>query len=295
MGRAGGANYQACGLAGAEAQLRRAIEQALGDGRPRAACFCLAGADRSKDFAVLQGLIERLCPGTELQLENDSMAVLRAGTPNGVGIALIAGTGANAVGRRADGKKLQVGGLGRLSGDYGSAWQLGEAAVVAAMMDRDGRGPRTLLGEKICRALALGAVEDIIEREFFDWEGPRLNLGALAPLVFEAAAAGDQVALEILHQAGRQAARAAEIILERLFSSADEVTVVFGGAVFQRGAHPAMRLAAEERLLATGRNVKFVRLEAPPVLGAVLFALDRRGPNPTAAERLRQEILSVEE
>lgn len=287
--RAGGANYQACGIKGAQASLRQVAQAALGEKQPDFVCCCLAGADRPRDFAVLNKLLEEIWPGVPVQLENDSMAVLRAGTVDGVGIGLVAGTGSNAVGRRADGRKLQVGGLGRLSGDYGSAWQLGERAVVAAIMARDGRGEATLLEEKICSRLGLEDIRDIIEREFFDWEGPPLNLGELAPLVFEAAAAGDRAALAILDEAGRQIALSARVVLERLFQPQEQVAIVLGGSVFQKGAHPALRQRVEEELSHTGRQLKFVCLQVPPVAGATLFALDAAG----LGARLNDAVLKL--
>ncbi|RLB59827.1 MAG: ATPase [Deltaproteobacteria bacterium] len=294
VGRAGGANFQACGRAGARGQLARAVSAALsqagaGSESIAAACFGVAGADRPRDFATIEAFTRDLVPAARYRLENDSLVALRAGTADGVGIALIAGTGSNAVGRNAAGEKLQVGGLGRLSGDWGSAWQLGEQAVVAAMMARDGRGPATALQQDICRRLGLDDILDVIEYDFYDHDGPPLDLGALAPLVFAAAGRGDEVAAEILRRAGARVARAAAVIADRLFPGRDDFPVVFGGAVFQRGSHPLLVDTVRQLLRNDYPGARFVRLRVAPVLGAVAWAADALGP-PGGGEELVERL-----
>jgi len=282
VGRAGSANFQACGVAGAEGQIRKAVEEAAGQAGVdtsgfAAACYGVAGADRPKDFQTIRRFVEPLTPCPTFRLENDTIIALRAGTPDGVGIALIAGTGSNAIGRDAQGKKLQVGGLGRLTGDFGSGEQLAEAAVAAAMMGTDGRGDPTGLTKKITSHLGLEHIEDIIERTFYDSDKAHLDLGSLAPLVFEAAAEGDRVARSILREAGQNVARAVKVILDKLFAGAKEVTVVFGGAVFQKGADTTLIETVSKECNQHRQGLKFVRLGVEPVLGAVGFAFDDLG------------------
>lgn len=282
VGRAGCANFQACGTAGAAGQIELAVRQAAGsagvelDGLA-AACYGVAGADRPRDFERVRQFTRPLSPGPVYRLENDTLLALRAGTPDGVGIALIAGTGSNAIGRDAAGHTLQVGGLGRLSGDFGSAGQLGEAAVVASMMARDGRGPSTCLEELICRRLKLAGIDDIIEYEYYDSDLPALDLGTLAPLVFEAAAAGDGVGLAILSDAGDKIAGAVKVVLDRLFADQSQVQIVFGGSIFQHGAHPAMIDAVVSACSSQRSGLVFTTLDVPPLVGAIEFAFDDCG------------------
>ena len=111
VGRSGSANFQACGVAGAEGQIKKAVEEAAGQAGVdpsgfAAACYGVAGADRPKDFETIRKFVEPLTPCPAFRLENDTIIALRAGTADGVGIALIAGTGSNAIGRDSQGKKL---------------------------------------------------------------------------------------------------------------------------------------------------------------------------------------------
>jgi N-acetylglucosamine kinase-like BadF-type ATPase len=282
VGRSGSANFQACGVAGAEGQIRKAVEEAAGQAGVdpagfAAVCYGVAGADRPKDFETIRRFVEPLTPCPNFRLENDTIIALRAGTKDGVGIALIAGTGSNAIGRDAQGHKLQVGGLGRLTGDFGSGEQLAEAAVVAAMMGTDGRGKPTSLTKKITSHLGLERIVDIIEHTFYDSQKAHLDLGSLAPLVFEAAAEGDEVARSILRQAGQNVARAVKVILDKLFPGDEDVTIVFGGAVFQKGADTTLIETVSKECNTHRKGLKFVRLGVEPVLGAVGFAFDDLG------------------
>jgi len=282
LGQAGSSNYQDCGRAGAEKQIRRALDLAcrnagMAASQLEAACFGLSGADRPKDFEFIRGFLDPLLPGLSIRLVNDTLIALRAGSEDGVGMALVAGTGSNAIGRNASGKIMQVGGLGPLSGDRGSAPQIGQEAVVAAIMGQDGRGPETVLAARIMEKLGLERLDDIIELEFFDNLEGRLNLGLLAPLVFEAAASGDAEARHILVDSGHAMARSAAVIAGHLFSGEQALRLIFGGSVFQKGVSPLLIETVVDDLRQVCPGLKTRILDLPPVAGAVLFALDDLG------------------
>lgn len=292
-GRGGNGNFQDCGVARARDAIRRAVTDAVtqaaaGDQPPAAVCYGVSGADRPQDFATIDGMVRPLVSTPRLRLENDTIIALRAGTPDGVGVAVVAGTGSNTIGRAPDGTKLQVGGLGRLSGDFGSAGQLAEAGVVAAIMGDDGRGPPTALTSMITTHLGIARIEDVIELGFHDAGRVRSQIGELAPLVFEAASRGDAVARSILREAGEKMALAVGVILDRLFPGTADVPIVFGGSIFQRARDPLLFDTLLAGCRARCPGARFVRLEVEPVLGAVGFAFDDAGWGPD--EKVWQEL-----
>lgn len=300
VGHGGSANYQACGVPGATSQIRRAVEQAAEQAQVdllefAATCYGVSGADRELDFATIREFCEPIAPCDNFRLENDTIVALRAGTEDGVGIALIAGTGSNAIGRSADGSLHQVGGLGRLTGDYGSAGQLAEAAIVAAFKGLDGRGPATALSQRLPEHLGLEQLTDIIEYEFYGLPRGPLDLGSLAPVVFQVAADGDPVARQVLRRAGREVARAVEVVAERLFPERADPCVVFGGAVFMHGVSPDLVDTVEAEVRKTRPQARFVRLVDPPALGAVAFALADAGfaADGTVQARLRESYAAL--
>ena len=73
------------------------------------------------------------------------LAVLRAGTESGWGVAVVCGAGINCVGVAPDGRHARFPSLGGISGDWGGGYDVGLAAVSAAARSEDGRGPKTTL------------------------------------------------------------------------------------------------------------------------------------------------------
>lgn len=109
------------------------------------------------------------------------------------GVLLIAGTGAAALGVDADGARL-IDGWGPELGDFGSGSWLGREALRAVLRAASGLGPRTVLADAI--AEPIGAASDIPAWLARTGPLPR-RLATLAPLVLDAAVAGDLVAGEV--------------------------------------------------------------------------------------------------
>ncbi len=274
----GPANYQTIGAERARAALADVAERALDAAGATFeqlawAGYGIAGADRPKDFEAIRRQLPPIPMEPRRTLVNDSHLVLRAGAPAGVGVALVSGTGTNAIGRTTDGRVENVGGVGFELGDFGSAGDLGREAMRRAMRGEDGRGPQTSLYGKICSTLGVEPLIDVIDLWMND--DPRAELGRLAPLVFDAAAEGDRVARSLLEEAGEEIALAAKVLVERLFLDADTVTVVLGGSVLQRGVDPTLTIAVARGLKKAKPGARVVRLEVEPVVGAVLLAMDR--------------------
>lgn len=280
MGRSGCGNFQVNGRAGAQQELKKAVEKTLQQAdiepqRIEVAFYGISGADREEDFLAVHEILEPINPAARMFLENDTTIALRAGTQNGLGLGLISGTGTNAIGFNGKGQRLQVGGWGSpYLGDYGSAHDIAADAFALAQRGWDERGRPTLLYEKLVKALGVKHLIDISERDYFDSYEP-LNIAALAPLVFEAAREGDRIATDILEKAGREIALSALTILRALFQPHEEIPVVLGGSVFQKGNHPAMVMTLENEIRKEFPLVKFTLLDRDPVVGALLFAADR--------------------
>ncbi|MCB9476499.1 MAG: hypothetical protein H6685_06475 [Deltaproteobacteria bacterium] len=279
LGFADGANFQGCGVRTAQKQIESAIQAAMKAGRigkAQVACaaYGISGADREKDFDTVAEFLAPVNPAERFVLSNDTTLALRAGTHDGVGVACIAGTGSNTMGFNAAGDHIKVGGFGGYSGDYGSSFNLTKKAVVAAMKEWDGRGPKTLLTPLLCEALGVEEICDIIEYEFWDNHRP-LPLNKYTPLLFDAANAGDKMALKILRETGRQCGDDALSCLRRLFPNRSEaVHVVLGGSIYQKGSNPTMVDTLTARVKRFYPNAVITRLHDEPVTGALLLAAD---------------------
>ena len=153
-GRGGPSNAKAVGPEASRKALGQAIALAFADagiapGPVAAACLGLAGFDRPDDRRLLTGWAEEARWADRLVLVNDGDLVLAAGTPEGWGLAVIAGTGSIAVGRTPAGQTARAGGWGPMIGDEGSAYAVALAGATARRPSR--RRPRAVRPERAIR------------------------------------------------------------------------------------------------------------------------------------------------
>ena len=117
----------------------------------------LSGLDLDVEIEAFQTAIAQLAwvdaSGRPAIVENDTFALLRTGTAAPQAVAVVCGTGTNCVGRRQDGRTARFPALGRISGDWGGGWELGEQAIWHAARALDGRGPTTALTTLVPAAL----------------------------------------------------------------------------------------------------------------------------------------------
>lgn len=275
---AGTGNYQGPGAEAAGAEIDRALaplfEAAAREGVTVAAVgFGISGWDRPRDEQVIRAMVEGVCPGVPKRLVNDTYLILRGGTPDGVGVAVVSGTGGNTAGCGPDGGLYRVGGLLSELGDSGGAGDLGLMALKAARRGTDGRGRPTLLTERIVAHWGLSHIEDAADR-FIPEFGFGGGTAELAPLVFDAAAAGDRVARDLIEACGDELGLCARLVAEHLFRADDDFPLVMGGSVLQKGRGPWLRDAILAEVRKVFPHVQPSVLQGPPVLGGVFYAMD---------------------
>jgi N-acetylglucosamine kinase-like BadF-type ATPase len=138
-----------------------------------------------------------------------------------------------------------------------------------------------------CKELNLAKLEDIIEFYYVDKFIP-MRMGDYARIIFQAANQGDRVALQILKTTGRQVGHEAVTCMRALFQSSDEVNVVLGGSVFQRGENPTMIRTLTEYIRKRFPNASVATLKNEPCLGALLWSMDRAGKNKASIRKNRR-------
>ncbi len=113
------------------------------------------------------------------------------------------------------------------------------------------------------------------------------RLFELARVCVEAAAAGDPVASGAVTVLADEVVAMVVSTAVRLGVVDEEVDTVLGGGLFESD-YPGFGARIEAAVRAEIPKVAFRRLEAPPVLGAALLALDLAGSSPEDETRLRQ-------
>lgn len=215
-----------------------------------------AGAWFAPDAAAdLAGLLAART-GARVTVASDVVTAHAGALDGGAGVLLIAGTGAAALGIDADGARL-IDGWGPELGDFGSGSWLGREALRAVLRADAGLGGPTALTAAVAEPVGAPATVQAWLAE----DGPLARrLATLAPLVLDAAEAGDAVAAGIAAEAVR--------LLTATAVAASAVTtdvVVHGGLA----DHAWFRDSLTSSLRVAGRRV--VPAQGDALAGALLL------------------------
>ncbi|NLZ90098.1 MAG: hypothetical protein GX916_11430, partial [Clostridiales bacterium] len=159
---------------------------------------------------------------------------------------------------------------GPILGDQGSGAWIGQKALRAAIRSADGWGPDTMLTDMIKVHWQLNNLFDMTSLVYAD-PAPFQRVASLTPLVGQAAARGDDMALHILRGAGICMARQAEVLVRRLGDALTETEVLCAGGAWK--AHAAMFHAFGEELRRRGVPLRPVLPPFEPVAAGVICEL----------------------
>jgi N-acetylglucosamine kinase-like BadF-type ATPase len=279
--RGPGSNSHGVGADGVADVIGELVERAGVDLPAAHGVFFLCGADVPSDIADLEAAIARRGWSTSRRVDNDTFALLRAGSDAQDAIAVICGSGINVVGRSGE-RVARYPSLGWETGDWGGAEGFAREAIFLAARAEDGRGSPTELAE-IVRGHFGAVTVEALGTELHYKRIPLSRLGELAPPVVEAAAR-DEVARALVERLATEIALMTRRAMRDL--GLTEADVVLGGGMLRAGEGP-LHDAVLARLPA-GAHARVLR--DAPVLGAALAALDAAGANDQAKARLREEL-----
>jgi N-acetylglucosamine kinase-like BadF-type ATPase len=276
-GAAGPANPLKVGFEACRRELLRAAQLALGGAvvgaglkpaptKVHAVVVGLAGVDRPPVHRRLLRWLRRAIPARRHLLTSDAAIALAAAIGKSPGIVIISGTGSIGYAEDERGRSYRSGGWGTLYDDAGSGYDLGRKAIVAALRDHDGRGERTVLGRKICRALGLRDITEIVLKPLTPQK-----IAGLFPIVLEAARRGDFVARYLCDLAGHDLSELAFALVARLGWRRRDFAVVCAGGVFTSSAR--IRRTFSHFLRGPAPRARVVLLRRPAVRGALALAL----------------------
>lgn len=293
FGHAGPGNHEVVGYEGLAACLEEVTAQALAAagverGDIAGAGFGVAGYDWPGERAATLEAIGRLGLAAPVEAVNDTIIGLLAGAEQGWGVALVAGTSNNCRGWDRAHREGRVTGNGAWYGEYGGAYELIMKAVQEVVKAWTRRGPATALTQAFCRATGAAGVEALLE----GLSQETLNLdGGAAPLVFEAAAAGDVVAQAVIRWSAEELGDLAVGVIRQLGIGQESFDVVLVGSLYNGGPLFTGPLAAVIHAEAPG--ARLVRLAAPPVVGAALLGMQAAGVDSQPARGLLLETAAV--
>jgi N-acetylglucosamine kinase-like BadF-type ATPase len=231
-----------------------------------ACVFGLCGADWPEDSVFYVGALqERLGLAAPPTVTNDAFNSLRAGTEDGVGIALVLGTGAALAARGPAGAEWFSGERMERIG----ALELGREAYDLLVRGEYGDGPRPRFEEAALRVFDADSVEAMVHAITGTGGHGYRSVARLAPVVLDAGHAGDPEAGDLIREQARRVAgyvrRGGDLVG---LAVTGRTLVLAGGLTRHHGSD--LRDALVEAL--PGYGVTRARLE--PAHGAVLMAGD---------------------
>jgi len=117
---------------------------------------------------------------------------------------------------------------------------------------------------------------------------PMGRLEELPPVVF-AAAADDAVAAQIVDRLASEVVALSRVALERLDLTEQPVELLLGGGLLQAGDGRLLD-RIETGIRKVSPEIAVRRSSSPPIVGAVLLALDSLGASPEAQTRAREQV-----
>jgi N-acetylglucosamine kinase-like BadF-type ATPase len=277
-GEAGPSNPLRVGVSNGVTAIRDAIDRACSAALIHrddlvAVGIGLAGVRRKDIRTRMHDVLVETLGVTNIELVSDGDIALYGATDGKPGVVIISGTGSISVGVNRQGKRVYAGGWGPVAGDEGSGSWIARRALQTVARATDGRGPQTSLTEAACEYFQVSAPEDLSTAIY----APTITNDRIAGFsrsVIATANAGDEVALEILDEAGKELGKAAVAVIRKLKMEQDRFQVAFVGGVF----------AAGELIVAPLRE-QVMRVARKAFIGQPIFS-------PTvAAGRMAQEYL----
>jgi N-acetylglucosamine kinase-like BadF-type ATPase len=279
-GVAGGANWEVGGLDKARASLASAVRHAISSAGIHkediaASGIGIAGLDWPDDEEPLQAMIESAGIAGPRVLVNDVFLILRAGTVDGTGLAIIGGSGTAVVGCNKHGKTGRSLGAGYPLTDWGCSGDIAAAAIHAVARSYMGLGPDTALTERMLKATGARDPADLVKK-IMRWRV--VITGEFAPEVIRAAEEGDPAARSIVARAGNTMGENAIVVARRLEMLEQAFPLVTSGGVFSSRSS-VLRDTLLETVRSAAPRVELRHWSFPPVVGALLLALDLKNPD----------------
>lgn len=278
---AGPSNVVRVGELQARESLQRSVRQAcaaagITPAQVARTCVGGSGAARPELAEIVRRSLAELLP-TPIDVVGDMQIALEAAFDTGPGVIVIAGTGSIAYGRDPHGATARAGGWGFAIGDEGSAHWIGRAAVSAVLRaaDRNEEIPETRTQSQFSAALLKAwGVPSLVDLARAANSIPPPDFAVLFPVV---AAGHDDLATQVLTNAGRELASVAAVVIRRLFGKdpTASVPVAMIGGVFRHAA-PVREVFYNELRTADAR-VEVNPQVVEPVDGALRIA---RRPHP---------------
>ena len=277
FGKAEGGNQQGVGYDGLESVLKESFEGALKMSGVNkvdiaGAGFGVAGCDFPSDRAPHLEVISRLGLSCPVEVVNDGVNGLLAGATRGIGVNVTAGSSNNCRGRNKHGKEGRIVGNGPTFGEYGGGSEIVARALQVVNYAWIKRTPPTTLTKVFLEATGAKDELDLMEGLSNDYYH---LFPVIAVEVIKTAQGGDPAAMEVIQWAGEELGWLAVAVARQIEMEDEEVEIIQSGSVFEAGE--LITEPMQEVVMKHCPKAKLIRLDGPPVVGAVILAMEQGG------------------
>lgn len=270
-----GSNYQSCGKEKAFTILNELVEKACLKAQIQKkdldyAYFGVAGADMDYDFAVIKKILEQL-QIEHFDFENDGLIALRSGTEVGTGILVTCGTGSISYGYNQQ-VIMRKGGFSSFFGERLGGYYVAGMVASAIIRGEDGRGPKSIMHELLKKHYSV-TIQEMMKQEYpdQDYTGPDVHISLISTL-YRAAHLHDMAALGILYNISKEVQTIVNAFRKEMTFELP-INLVLEGSVF-KNADPILHTMIKT---AVGEDYQLVLPDHDPVIGSVLFAMEKAG------------------
>ncbi len=277
LGTEGAGNHESVGYEQMTYVLQAIIKQVLAKASIRleeitAAGFGIAGYDWNSERDRMLASISKTGLNCPCEVVNDTLIGLAAGATEGWGVAVVSGTGCNCWGWDKNRNIGRVTGYGTRMAEGAGGTELVDRAIQAVSLEWSKRGKPTSITREFIKACGAKDTTDLMEGLCLDVYQVDASF---APVIFDCAEAGDEVARELIHWAGLQLGNMATGVIRQLGFESLEFDVILVGSMYDGGAILIEPMADSIHLVAP--LARLIRLNTLPAVGGVLLGMDKVG------------------
>jgi len=296
FGESGPGNHETVGYDGMFEAMHSGMEDALRAAGLKkdditGAGFGVAGYDWPSEVAATVEVIDRLGLDAPYKFVNDAVPGLVAGSEEGWGVVIVSGTGSNCRGwDREHRREGRVTGHGVMMGEGAGGSELMHRCMQIIGYSWTKRLPETALADAIVAHAGAKDLEDLLR----GYTTHEYHVGAeAARTVFRVAEAGDRVARDLIRWAGNELGELVNAVARQLEFQNLAFDVVMTGSMFDGGA--MLIDPMRETVHKFAPQARLVRLNAPPVIGAVMLGMEAAGcrATPVIRDTLKESISAV--
>jgi N-acetylglucosamine kinase-like BadF-type ATPase len=231
----------------------------------------LAGVRREDLRYVIKKNVRERLKFRKIEVTTDAEIALYAATEGKEGLVIIAGTGSVCMGKNAKGESASAGGWGPIAGDEGGGAGIARRALQSIAKSSDGRGKPTKLSDYAVDYFRAGRLEDL-SVAIYAPKVDNVRIAGFAKFVVQAATENDEVAMEVIAEAGRELGLAAVAVIEKLKLKNRKFPIGKVGSIFKAGDLIAKPLL--EKVHETAPKAFISETQKTPALAAAIMAFN---------------------